>query len=63
MNERQSLHPRILEITLGETPTTLEPKIDKFEVEDQSLEDTMEEVPYQNQNYPVDQPIRRIKLR
>ena len=63
MNERQSLHPRVLEITLGETSSILEPKIDIFKVEGQSLEDKMEEIPNQNQNCPVDQAVRRMKLR
>ena len=52
MNGRQSLHPRILEFTLRETSSILEPKIGTLEVEDQSLEDTMEENPNQTQNYP-----------
>ena len=63
MNERRSLHSGVLEITLGDTSSTLEPKINTFKVEDQSLKDTMEEIPNQNQNYHVDQVVRRMKLR
>ena len=45
MNGRRSLHSCVLEITLGDTSSTSEPNISTFEVEDQSLEDIMEEIP------------------
>ena len=62
MNGRQSLHSRILELTIGEASYTSDPRIDTFEVEDQSLEDTMEEKFNRNQNFPINQAIKRMKL-
>ena len=48
MNRRQSLHPCVLEFAMGETLSSSNPKINTFELEDQSLEDIMVENPNQN---------------
>ena len=63
MKKRRSLHLCDLELTLGEISSTSKPKIDTFEVEDQSLEDTMKENPNQNPKFSIDQVVKRMKLR
>ena len=56
MNGRCSVHPCVLELTLGETSSTSKEKI-------YALEDTMEENHNQNQNCPMDQAVRRMKVK
>ena len=54
-------NPSILEHTLGVDSSTSEPKIDTFEVEDQSLEENMVEDPCQNRDRILFQVVRRMK--
>ena len=43
----------VLECTQGKTSSTSQPKINTFQVEDQSFEDSIEENPNQNQDHPI----------